>query len=198
MTPYFETVKSFADVPVDKNGVDTAQFLEASHGLVKMFDLLGAGVFSFVQADIRSNIHGVWECYNAKETDTRITLERLVKSEVGSRDRPGTGCLRRLLRGLAFTCQSLKNSRENPSEELQTSFRRAYDAVLKHHHNFAIRTVVSVALKACPRRRDFYARIAQGGSQDRLDAELAKWLEGLDGIVKHMMRYYEESGQGRI
>ncbi|KAG9308067.1 hypothetical protein JVU11DRAFT_12634 [Chiua virens] len=54
--PYFETVRSFANVPITEYGVDTVSFLEASYGLVKLFDLLGSGVFGFVQADIKGNI----------------------------------------------------------------------------------------------------------------------------------------------
>lgn len=67
-------IQSFADVPVTSDGVETVSFLDASDGLVNMFgtspraiaeedakhpllkDLLGIGVFSFVQADLRANI----------------------------------------------------------------------------------------------------------------------------------------------
>ena len=49
-------LQSFADVPIHPDGIDTHAFLEASEGLVGMFDLLGTGIFGFVQADIRSNI----------------------------------------------------------------------------------------------------------------------------------------------
>jgi hypothetical protein len=52
--------------------------------------------------------------------------------------------------GLLFTCRALQNSRVNESEDLQTSFRKAYDVVLKHHHGFAIRTIVSVSTRVSP------------------------------------------------
>jgi hypothetical protein len=67
--------QSFADVPITDDGVDTETFLQASDGLVQMFgekivydfansptnaatttELLGSGVFGFVQNDIRSNV----------------------------------------------------------------------------------------------------------------------------------------------
>jgi hypothetical protein len=65
------TLQSFADVPITADGVETVSFLEASDGLVNMFgtlptqlqkvtnidiniDLLGAGIFSFVQMDLRN------------------------------------------------------------------------------------------------------------------------------------------------
>ncbi|EJC99681.1 glycolipid transfer protein [Fomitiporia mediterranea MF3/22] len=198
MAPYFESVKSFADIPLTDMGVPTAEFLEASDGLVGMFDLLGVGVFSFVQSDIKSNIHGVRTTFKAKPLD-RHTLEMLVKSEATDHHKHGTGCLRRLLRGLLFTCRALQESRANPHEEkLQPSFSRAYDVVLRRHHGFAVRTVVQVALRACPYRRDFYSRIAQGGSQEKLDEELARWLAGLDAIVQRMAKFYESGGHGSI
>ncbi|KAI5120183.1 hypothetical protein M0805_002651 [Coniferiporia weirii] len=198
MAPYFETVKSFADVPLTDDGVPTLEFLEASDGLSGMFDLLGVGVFSFVQADIKSNIHGV-RTTHASNPDGCSTLEKLVHSEANDHTKHGTASLRRLLRGLLFTCRALQDALAHPHEEkLQPSFSRAYDSVLRHHHGFAVRMVVQVALRACPRRRDFFTRIAQGGDEAKLDDELSRWLDGLDAIVTRMVRFYEEGGHERI
>ncbi|THH05699.1 hypothetical protein EW145_g4613 [Phellinidium pouzarii] len=198
MAPYFETAKSFADVPLTDSGYATVDFLKASDGLVAMFDLLGIGIFSFVQADIKSNIHGVRTTYNSNPNEC-YTLEKLVHSEVDDHKKHGTASLRRLIRGLLFTCRALQNTLANPQEaQLQPSFSRAYDTVLRHHHGFAIRAVVQVALKACPMRRDFFVRIAQGGSQEKLEEELSRWLAGLDNIVRHMESFYEMGGYGKI
>lgn len=52
-------------------------------------------------------------------------------------------------------------------------------------------------MKSVPHRNTFYTRIAQGDSQERLDAldvEMAKWLEALDAIVKRIIVFYEEGG----
>lgn len=49
-------------------------------------------------------------------------------------------------RGLAFTCQALQNVQSDRSAELHVCFKRAYDTVLRHHHTFVIRSVVSVRL----------------------------------------------------
>ncbi|KAF8992715.1 glycolipid transfer protein [Cyathus striatus] len=171
MPPYFETVKSFADVPISDDGVDTLSFLEASD------DLFGSGIFGFVQSDIRGNIHGVRSRYQATH-DHSGTLEKLVRYESGEHQKHGTPCL-----GLAFTCKALQNMQQDTSSELHVCFKRSYDDVLKHHHSFIIRSVVSVSgIRAVPRRRDFYACIAQGGSVEKLDEELAKWLAGLDKL----------------
>ncbi|KAI0923669.1 hypothetical protein AcW1_006563 [Taiwanofungus camphoratus] len=197
MTPYFETAKSFADVPITEDGVETTSFLLASTDFVNMFDLLGSGVFGFVQADLRSNLTGVRTRYEADVSES-TTLEKLVIHEAEDNRRHGTACLVRLIRGLLFTCQALQNMQSDRASELHVCFKRSYDANLKHHHTFIIRSAVSVAIRAVPHRSDFYNRIAQGGSHEKFDAELAKWLVGLEVIVLRMKTFLEQGGYGRV
>ena len=47
--------------------------------------------------------------------------------------------------GLLFTCQALQNMQADKEAELHVCFRRSYDAILKHHHSFIIRSVVTVS-----------------------------------------------------
>ncbi|OJA14717.1 hypothetical protein AZE42_04369 [Rhizopogon vesiculosus] len=214
--PYFETVKSFADVPITIHGVETSIFLEASEGLVQLFDLLGSGVFGFVQSDIRGNIgesyhfpllstkpysfsatQGVRARYQA-DSSCCSTLENLVRSESSCEDRHGTGCLIRLTRGLTFLCRALQHMQNDPSVELHVCFKRSYDEVLRHHHTFFVRSLAAVAVRAAPYRHDFYARISQGAPAEKLDVELARWLCGLDVIVKRLKAFIEGGGYGRI
>ncbi|KAG1846690.1 glycolipid transfer protein domain-containing protein [Suillus tomentosus] len=195
--PYFETVKSFADVPITVDGVETSLFLEASEGLVQLFDLLGSGVFGFVQNDIKGNIGGVRTRYQADSSGCS-TLENLVRSEVSLDDRHGTGCLIRLTRGLTFLCRALQHMQNDPSVELHVCFKRSYDEVLRQHHTFFVRSLAAVAVRAAPYRRDFYSRISQGAPMEKLDAELAKWLSGLDVIVKRLKGFIEGEGYGRV
>ena len=59
-------------------------------------------------------------------------------------------------------------------------------------------------MKACPYRRDFYAKLAadpEGGASvagDQVDEELNKWLKGLDRIIAQMRKVYEENRYGKI
>jgi hypothetical protein len=61
-----------------------------------------------------------------------------------------------------------------------------------------------MAMKACPYRSVFYAKLAadpDGGfsvQEDKLSEELDKWLAGLDMIVKKMAAFYEKGGYGKI
>jgi len=197
MTAYFETAKSFADVPITDEGVETASFLVSTTDFLNMFDLLGAGVFGFVQADLRSNLGGVRHRYEAT-TDKSATLEKLVRYEAECHERHATACLVRLTRGLLFTCQALQNMQNDRSTELHVCFKRSYDAILRHHHSFLVRSAVSVAIRAVPYRQDFYNRLAQGGSHEKFDAELERWLAGLETIVMRLKTFLEEGKYGQI
>ncbi|PFH47637.1 hypothetical protein AMATHDRAFT_67241 [Amanita thiersii Skay4041] len=197
MAPYFETVKSFSDVPITQDGVDTQAFIEASDGLITLFDLFGSGVFAFVQIDLRNNLDGVRRRYQSHPGSSQ-TLEGLVQSEAHEQQRYAIPCLVRFVRGLAFTCRALQNMQEDTKSELHICFKRSYDEILRHHHTFLIRSLVAVAIRAVPRRNDFYTRIAQGGSITKLDAELTKWLLALDVIVKHLREFLENGGYGRV
>jgi len=202
MAPYLETVKSFADVPITDAGVDTVAFLEASDGLVGLFDLLGSTAFSVVQSDLKGNITKVRTRYEATPA-LSATLESLVENEKGEKKRTATEGLLWLLRGLSFTCKALQNSQSNKTEELSAAFTKSYDNTLKKFHNFVVKGIFAVAMKACPYRADFYAKLAadpEGGepaSQDKLNEELDKWLAALSSIVARMEAFYEKGNYAK-
>ncbi|KAI0290578.1 glycolipid transfer protein [Russula brevipes] len=174
MAPQFESVKSFANVPITADGVETISFLEAADGLMNLFDLMGGPVFAFVQTDLRNNIAGVRTRYGAHVSASE-TLESLVRAEAREGGTHGTACLVRLTRGLLFTCRALQNAQEDRNAELRICFKRAYDVVLSHHHSFIIRSVVS-----------------------KLDAELSKWLLALDALVIRLSAFLRDGNYGRV
>ena len=101
--------------------------------------------------------------------------------------------------GLLFVHRALTETQSNPHEDkLQPAFSRAYDAVLRRHHGWAVRTVVQTALLACPKREYFFTTIADGGSREKLDEELVKWLDGLHVVVQRLVAFYAENGHGDI
>ncbi|KAK0448827.1 glycolipid transfer protein [Armillaria gallica] len=197
MAPYLETVKSFADVPVTDAGVDTLAFLEASEGLVGIFDLLGSSAFAVVQSDLKGNIAKVRARYDAAPSQS-ATLEQLVENEKGEKKRTATEGLMWLLRGLSFTCKALQNAQLKKDEELSVAFTKSYEVTLKKFHNFVVKGVFSLAMKACPYRADFYKKLAAdpakgaSASQDVVNEELDKWLAALSDIVTRMETFYEQ------
>ncbi|KAF8825492.1 glycolipid transfer protein [Lentinula edodes] len=199
MAPLFETIKSFHDVQISSEGIETVGFLEATEGLVAMFDLFGSKIFGFVQSDIRNNIGGVRTRYQTHK-DSSQTLEELVKFEVinGDHHRHGTACVVRLIRGLALIQHALQRMQDHPDDELHVCFKSAYDVVLRHHHAWVVRGVVTVAIRAVPHRRDFYQVISCGEAPEKFDPELGKWLQALEVIVKRMKDFLESGGYGNV
>ncbi|KAI0305386.1 het-c2 protein [Multifurca ochricompacta] len=202
MAPYLDTVTSFADVPTTDAGVDTLAFLKASEGLVGLFDLLGSTAFGVVQADLKGNIAKVWARYQETPTLSN-TLERLVENEKGEKKRKATEGLLWLLRGLEFTCKALQNAQANASEELAVAFVNAYTLTLKPFHNFVVKGIFSVAMKACPYRVDFFNKLKvdpNGGpssSDEHLNEVLNKWLTALDNVVTRLQTFYKAGGHDK-
>ncbi len=55
-----------------------------------------------------------------------------------------------------------------------------------------------LAIHPVPRRDDFFTRIAQGGSIEKLHIELAKWLAALDALVIRLSAFLIEDNYGRV
>jgi len=194
---YLDGVKSFADVPITDKGVDTVEFLKASEGLVGMFDLFGSKAFGVVQSDITGNIKKVRERYTAHPT-TSATLEELVVSEQGEKKKVATEGLMWLLRGLKFTRLGLQNSYDKPDQELSASFTESYQGTLKKFHSFVVKPVFTLAMNACPYRKDFYQKLSAGGTEAETNEKLGKWLSALKGITDRMDTFYEKGGHGTV
>jgi hypothetical protein len=52
-----------------------------------------------------------------------------------------------------------------------------------------------VAMKACPYRKDFYAKL--GSPPEKVDEELDKWLAALHQIVTRLQTFYEKGGYNK-
>jgi hypothetical protein len=58
--------------------------------------------------------------------------------------------------------------------------------------------IAQVAIHAVPRRDDFFTRIAQGGSVEKLDIELAKWLIALDALIVRLSGFLRDGNYGCV
>ena len=55
-----------------------------------------------------------------------------------------------------------------------------------------------VAIHAVPRRDDFFTRIAEGGSVEKLNTEMAKWLSALDALVIRLSAFLKDGNYGCV
>jgi hypothetical protein len=64
--------------------------------------------------------------------------------------------------------------------------------------SFDSTSITQVAIHAVPRRNDFFTCIAEGGSVDKLDIELAKWLAALDALILRVSAFLSDGNYGRV
>ncbi|KAG6375755.1 glycolipid transfer protein domain-containing protein [Boletus reticuloceps] len=198
-----EYALSFADVPITDQGIDTLAFLEASEGVVRLFKLLENPAFAPVVNDINGNITKVRTRYLSNPTKS-ATLELLTLNEQSEKKNTATEGMMWLFRGLSFTQQSLHTAQSDSKIELSKAFEKGYGDSLGKHHNFIVRGVFSLAMNACPKRNDFYTKLAadpDGGpavASADVNGELDKWLQALDKNVAQMRKVYKERGYGEI
>ncbi|KAG2234992.1 hypothetical protein INT48_000234 [Thamnidium elegans] len=184
MTYFDSLTRSYTDVDLSK-GIDTEQFIEATEGLVKLFDLLGSAAFSVVQNDMNGNIKKIRERFLSNPT-ANSTLQELLATEAPDKKRVATEGLLWLSRGLDFTAQALRRSVDDAEEELNVSFTKAYEQTLRKHHNMLIRPL---AMKACPYRKDFYEKI--GVVNEAAFAQMKSWLEALENIIRIIQEVFK-------
>ncbi|KAI8641204.1 glycolipid transfer protein domain-containing protein [Parasitella parasitica] len=182
MTYFDKLSKSYVDVDTD-NGIDTMQFLEATEGVVKLFDLLGSAAFSVIQKDMNGNLTvsiKIKEHYKTNP-EANATLQSLLATEALEKKKTATQGLLWLTRGLDFTAQALLKSINDPSQELKESFKSAYTVTLSPFHSWVVRPVISVAMNACPYRKDFYQKIEV--VNDAGFKQMEEWVKALKNIV---------------
>lgn len=194
MTTFFDGKKSFADVPVTDDKIDTQAFLEASEALVKLFDLLGSSAFSVVQKDMTGNIEKV-RAKLLEDPAGLATLQGLILLEAGQKTKKATQGLLWLTRGLEFTAQAMRETVNNPSKELTVTFTDAYSKTLSKYHGMLVKPIFKLAMKACPYRKDFFEKL--GSDQAKVDEELAKWLKALEDIVAIIVAFFTLGNYGK-
>ena len=190
---FFDNLKrSFEDVKVTEDGVDTGEFLEACDGVVKLFDFVNPTAFAPVVMDISGNIHKIRTKFLSDPINS-VTLEKMMVSErkLGKGKRVATEGLLWLLRGLKFTCEAINTCAKDTSLELATAFSNAYNDVLRPFHNFLVRGVVSIALKAAPYRKDFLTKL--GNDQHRVETQMLQWGTALEKLVERLQKYMAET-----
>lgn len=186
--------KSFADVSLDGDKIDTASFLDASVSLVKLFDLLGLSAFTVVQKDMTGNIEKV-RAKLLSDPANAATLQGLVLSEAGTKDKKATQGLLWLSRGLQFTAQAMRETVDNPLKEMTVTFTDAYTKTLAQYHGMLVKPIFKLAMKACPYRKDFFAKL--GADQTRVAEQLAVWLAALENIVLVIMAFFALGNYGK-
>ncbi|KAJ2355803.1 hypothetical protein GGF43_002466 [Coemansia sp. RSA 2618] len=183
--------RRFQDVTVSEAGdINTAEFLEAAEGVVKLFDVLDSAAFYPVKTDLSNNIKKVREKSLSKPADPTVydTLQKIIVAEAKEGDRTATQGLLWLKRGLELTAMALKRNLENEKETLSESFTEAYNNTLKQFHGFIVKKMFGMAMIACPDRETFYKKI--GGDKEGAHEQLLVWVDALQKLLNELNIFY--------
>ncbi|KAJ2302920.1 hypothetical protein IWW55_003187 [Coemansia sp. RSA 2706] len=173
--------RRFQDVAVSEQGdINTAEFLEAAEGVVKLFDILDSAAFYPKVHDKSLSSPGDPTKYD--------TLQKIVLAEAKEGDRTATQGLLWLKRGLELTAMALKRNLDNPAEELSVSFTEAYNNTLKQFHNFLVKKMFGMAMLACPDRKSFYEKV--GGGKPDVHEQLLAWVNALQALLNELNIFY--------
>lgn len=195
MSTFFDQQKkSFTEVEISDNKINTSEFLEASESLVKLFDLLGSSAFSVVQSDMTGNITKI-RTKLLENPAANGTLQDLILGEAAGKSKTATQGLLWLSRGLQFTSQAMRETVDNPSLELTKTFTDAYSKTLSKYHGMMIRPIFKLAMKACPYRKAFFEKL--GADQDKVNKQLEEWLKALEAIVQIIMDFFASGNYGK-
>ncbi|ODQ60221.1 hypothetical protein WICANDRAFT_54012 [Wickerhamomyces anomalus NRRL Y-366-8] len=196
MSTFFdEQKKSFVDVPVTDGKISTAEFLDASESLIKLFDLLGSTAFTVVKNDLQGNVTKV-RTRLLETPDKSATLQDLVLNEIAEKkSKTATQGLLWLSRGLQFTAQAMSETVDNKDKELKKTFTDAYNKTLVKYHSFVVKPIFKLAMNACPYRKDFFEKLGQ--DQEKVLKQLIEWLEALESIVKIIFEFFESGNYGK-
>ncbi|KAI9202879.1 glycolipid transfer protein domain-containing protein [Polychytrium aggregatum] len=190
-TPSFfhQIHRSYIDVPITpEEGIDTGAFLEATESLIKLFDSMGSA-FASVKADMQGNVTKIRTKFLSDPINLS-TLQSIVLAEKSDKKKTATEALLWLKRALEFTSAGLRRSLDQPTEELSVSFSKAYEVTLAQFHSFLIRPVFALAMKACPLRKDFYAKLAGSESPEDLVKQMSEWLSALEHLIGILIKFY--------
>ncbi|CAG8503983.1 1226_t:CDS:2 [Cetraspora pellucida] len=174
---------SYCDVPITEDGIDTITFLNATHELVKLLDIIGPEVFEFFRGEMNSNIKNIRERFEHNKSKN-LTLEKLIKHDESEYKTKNIHNLVLLTRQIEFIAVGLRRSINDPNEELAVSFTESYKITLERHHNIVLRPIFRVAIKACPYRHEFFQKL--GNDQEKVYQQYESWLSSLEGIIKRL------------
>jgi hypothetical protein len=177
--------------------LDMPSFLAACDDVVKIVDKLGA-FLSTVRGDINGNIT---KCRAAMAKSEGVALlEDLCGKEMegGIQKSEGTVCLSLLWlkRALAMIIGMVANLAD-PSyadKKLSVCVQDSYKNTLAPFHGWIVSTAVSTAMGMAPTRETFNKSLANGASDEQIQADMKEFAAASEPLIAHIQTYFDANG----
>mmetsp|Transcript_10296 Transcript_10296/g.31481 ORF Transcript_10296/g.31481 Transcript_10296/m.31481 type:complete len:373 (-) Transcript_10296:249-1367(-) len=172
--------------------VEIHTFSNAVLELTNALEALGGWlpVHSFVKNDIINNVRKVNRGCKRVEAET---LQEMVSCEL-EKDveylESGREALLWLKRTLQFVRRMLLYCHELPDKSLSDAVTRAYKEALAPCHNWAVRPIFGVCLKAMPNRKTFLERLSKSEMESLMG--IKKFLEHSNPVISTIVTFFNE------
>lgn len=201
---FFSTMEhSFTDLASStSSNILTEQFLQSCRSILAVFDVLNSTAFVPVKMDIQGNIGKLQARFDSDPAHFAVLLD-MVQQEVdagscGARN-SATDALLWLTRALAFIHAFLEQIHAG-NTVLSDCASAAYNATLKCHHGWVVRSIFAVALRAMPELELFIKAMAPSPEdlehpeyRTQLFADCGGYLAALRDVLDAVNNFYIEN-----
>jgi hypothetical protein len=161
-----DALTAWRGVSINEDGVSVVAYLEAASRSAAIIGCMGS-VVAKVKSDVEGNIAKIQK--NVATSTGCLTVEGMIREELAAHASPADACkegstslavlwLSRMLRFVRRFCSEFSHNPEKPLSECVTA---GYKASLSQHHPWAMRTAVFLAIKGCPSRDEFSAKLGE-------------------------------------
>lgn len=179
MTFFSKIANSFTALPATGD-IPSGPFLDACAEIVPLFDALGSVTFAPVKSDINGNITKLRGKLSSNPGQF-ATLQAMVQEEIAAKTTTASGsatdALLWLKRALSFILVFLEEVLKG-QQDLTVCANTAYESTLKKYHNFLVKGIFALAVRAVPTREGFFKTLSNGTCDEA-------------GVVEQMRPYTE-------
>lgn len=170
----------------DPEKIDIDTLRKNSESLLCLIECLGTALKP-VKSDVSGNMVKIIDAQQKLCPEVELLHEVLAKEIAAGchkKDPSGSVGTLWLTRGMMFfhrLLQIVLEEKDDPNDSLQGPVSRAYEEILREHHNFVMRGAFSVVSHAAPRRSTLKLRLMENDAskEDALIQELNEFLDAM-------------------
>ncbi|XP_031847632.1 pleckstrin homology domain-containing family A member 8 [Nomia melanderi] len=183
--------------------INTAEFLAAARGIVKIIDKLGK-VFAAVKYDIQGNIDKLAARY-ATNREKNVTLQDMILIETATETNlVAMDALLWLTRGLHMILLFFEKIVEDtkmgsPTEDLVAFLKKSYKETLEPYHGWMAQQLFNLLSRMVPTRSQFLSALTANQQADKLDIvinDMEIYLTNLRKNVSAIQLFYKTHNLG--
>lgn len=182
-------------VLTEEGGIPTSPFLDCCRDMIPFLDTLNSTAFAPVKSDIGGNIEKLATKYTT-DPQLFVTLQSMVLHELSrnthNEKNSSTDALLWLKRAMEFI-QVFISEVAKGEQSLDTAAGTAYGKTLRRFHNWIVRGIFGLAVKAVPYHQDFMNLLGSDGSAQANTAvlqDMVTFAASLGHLVKLIGAFY--------